>query len=343
MRRRIFRGVLICILGVGCFVLLYKLRMLFIPFGLAVLIAYLVYPLVNSLESRGVSRVSSIITVYAAGLILAGIFFALFIPALLRETKGFGVLVSAWGQALLEAPGRLARLSGRAALPVEIQRILFNTSQRVEHTIVHGLEKFVQELTDGLLDLIAILPSFIPAPFIAYYLIRDFELLKKSFLALLPPASRPSVVYLLREADIIFSRFLRGHLTISLIVGFLTGLGAAVIGLKFYLFIGIFTAVADLVPVFGPMIAAVPAVGIAFAESRVKGVIMLIVFLIVQQLEGSVLAPRLLGEQVGLHPLAVMLVLLAGGVLFGPLGLIFSVPAAGLLRVVLRCIWQRVV
>lgn len=343
MQRRIFRVVLICILGFGCFVLLYELRRLLIPFSLAVLIAYLVYPLVNNLESRGVSRVSSIMTVYAAGLILVGIFFALFIPALLKETKGFGTLISGWGQALLDAPGYLARLSGRVALPIEIQQILFDTSQRIEYAIVHALEKFIRELTDGLLSLIAILPSFILAPFIAYYLIRDYELLKKSFLALFPPASRASMVYLLREADVIFSRFLRGHLMISLIVGFLTGLGAAVIGLKFYLLIGIFTAVADLVPIFGPIIAAVPAVGIAFAENRIKGAVMLAIFLVVQQLEGSILVPRLLGEQVGLHPLAVMLVLLVGGALFGPLGLIFSVPAAGLLRIVLRCIWQKMV
>lgn len=343
MRRRILRVAIICIVGLVCIVLLYKLRALFVPFGLAVLIAYLVYPLINSLESRGVGRVPSIITVYAAGVVLAGIFFALFIPALLKETKGFGTILSDYSRALLDVPGYIARVSGRVSLPIEIQQILYETSRRIEQKIVLSLRKFTHELTDGLLRLISFLPSFILSPFIAYYIIRDFEHLKKRFLAFLPPASRSSALYLLREADAIFSSFVRGHLTVSLIVGFLTGAGAAVIGLRFYLLIGIFTAIADLVPVFGPIIAAFPVVGIAFTEGRIKGILMLAVFLIVQQLEGSILAPRLLGERVGLHPLAVMLVLLAGGYLFGPLGLIFGVPAAGLLRVVLRSIWEKVV
>ncbi len=343
MRRRVLRVILICLVGLVGGVLLYQVRSLFIPFGIAVLIAYLVYPLVNSLESRGVGRVPSIITVYAAGLILAGIFFALFIPALLKETKGFGAILSTYGRTLQDVPGYMDRISLRVSLPAEVQQILYETSQRIENAIVQGLRKFMRELTDGLLGLISLLPSFILAPFISYYIIKDFDHLKKRFLAVLPPGSRSSMIYLLREADAIFSRFLRGHLMISLIVGFLTGAGAAIIGLRFYLLIGIFTAIADLIPIFGPTIAAFPVVGLALAESRIKGILMLAVFLIVQQLEGSVLAPRLLGDQVGLHPLVVVLVLLTGGYLFGPLGLIFSVPVAGLLRVVLRVIWDKVI
>ncbi len=162
-----------------------------------------------------------------------------------------------------------------------------------------------------------------------------------AFLALLPEETRSELVRFMHEADLIFSKFLRGHLLVSALVGILTGLGAALIGLQFFLLIGIFTALADLVPFIGPFIAAFPVVGLALVEDRTKGILMLVIYLAVQQLEGCLLVPRLLGDQMGLHPLVIILVLLVGGYFFGPLGLIFAVPAACLLRVGLCMLWSR--
>lgn len=339
MQRRLVRITFLGAAGLAGGVLFYHLRFLFVPFGIALFLAYIIYPLVRSLEARGVNRVKAILTVYAAGLILAGLFLTLFLPALSREVKAFGKIIPVYAEAFLEIQSYLNRLSEQVFLPGEARQVLRETSVRIRNGIIQAMRDF----TEGMLALISLLPGFLLAPFLAYYFLKDSELLKKRALAMLPPGCRSDIVYLLREADLIFSRFLRGHLLISLIVGFLTGLGAALIGLRFSILIGIFTAVADLIPVFGPVLAAVPVLGLALAESQLKGVLMLGVFLFVQQLEGSILVPRLLGDRVGLHPLVIVFILLAGGYLFGPFGLIFGVPLAGLLRVVLRFIWSRVV
>ena len=111
-----------------------------------------------------------------------------------------------------------------------------------------GLYERMLSFAEGLLALIAQLPSFLLAPFLAYYMVKDYDHFKKRFLAFLPPEFRGDLVHFLREADLIFSNFLRGHLLVSAVVGFLTGLGAALIGLRFFLLIGIFTALADLIP-----------------------------------------------------------------------------------------------
>jgi predicted PurR-regulated permease PerM len=113
--------------------------------------------------------------------------------------------------------------------------------------------------------------------------------------------------------------------------------------MPFAVLIGLFTAVLDLIPYFGPLLAAIPVVGLALTISYWKGIAMLVIYIIVQQFEGSFLAPRLLGDRVGLHPVATVLVLLIGGNLAGPLGLIFAVPAAGLLRIILRYLWEKIV
>jgi predicted PurR-regulated permease PerM len=288
---------------------------------------------------RGVNRVKSIFTVYTAGLLLAGLFLALFVPALSREARAFGKIIPVYADTFLEFQDYLDHLSERVSLPGEARQILRETSGRIRNGILRAMRDFMERL----FGLVSLLPSFILAPFLTYYFLKDFEHLKKRALAMLPPGCRNDIVYLLREADLIFSRFLRGHLLISLMVGFLTGVGAALIGLPFSILIGIFTAIADLIPLFGPLLAAVPVIGLALAESRLKGFLMLIIFLLVQQLEGSVLVPRLLGDRVGLHPLAIVFILLAGGYLFGPVGLILAVPVAGLLRVALKFLWAKAV
>jgi predicted PurR-regulated permease PerM len=337
MKRQTFRIIVLCLVGLAAAAFVYLVRSLLVPFAIAALIAYLIYPLVRMLETRGVNRAKAILTVYAAGIILAGIFLLLFIPTLFKETRTFESILPVYSSTWMEFQNYLNRLSDRVLLPPEARQILTEMSSRIRS----GLYERMLSFAEGLLGLIAQLPSFLLAPFLAYYMVKDYEHLKKRFLAFLPPECRSDLVHFLREADLIFSKFLRGHLLVSAVVGFLTGLGAALIGLRFFLLIGIFTALADLIPFFGPAIAAFPVIGLALVENRMKGILMLIVYLAVQQLEGCFLVPRLLGDQMGLHPLAMVLVLLIGGYFFGALGLIFAVPVACLMRVGLRSLWDR--
>jgi predicted PurR-regulated permease PerM len=304
MKRQNFRIIVLCLIGLSAVVFLYAVRSLLIPFAIAALIAYLIYPLVRMLEIRGVNRAKAILTVYAAGIILVGIFLFLFIPTLFRETKTFEGILPVYGSTLIDVQTYLNHLSDRVLLPPEARQILVELSNRIRSGLYERLLSFAEDL----LGLIAQLPSFLLAPFLAYYMLKDYEHLKKRFLALLPPECRSDLIYFLREADLIFSKFLRGHLLVSVAVGFLTGLGAALLGLRFFLLIGIFTALADLIPFVGPTIAAFPVVGLALVENRTKGILMLIIYLAVQQLEGCVLVPRLLGDSMGLHPLTMVLV-----------------------------------
>ena len=339
MQRRTLSILILCLVGLFTGLFFYYVRFVFVPFGLAIIMAYIIYPLVRSLENRGVNRTKSILTVYAAGLIIAGIFFGFFVPALYQELKSFASIIPVYIETWARVQSFFDKLLTRTYLPPEAYQILKETIGDLRSSIFEGMRSFAQMLIEGLY----LLPSFLLALFLAYYIIRDFDHLKKKFLAFLPPNLRSDLLFLLREGDLIFSQFLRGHLLISLIVGFLTGIGAALLKIPFAILIGIFTAIADLIPVFGPILAAIPVVGFALSISSWKGVLMLGIFLLVQQIEGSILTPRLLGELVGLHPLATVFVLLVGGYLAGPLGLIFAVPAAGLLKVIIGFIWEKII
>jgi predicted PurR-regulated permease PerM len=339
MQHRTLRIIILCLIGLVVGAFLYYIRPLMVPFAIAALMAYMIFPLVRSLEARGVKRSTAIITVYAAGLFLVYIFIAFFIPATFNEAKAFGRILPVYVETWEKAQGYFDSISKRISLPAEGRQILRETVGHIRKGLLQGIRGFAQ----GLIGAISLLPSLILAPFLAYYFIKDSDHIKKTVLAFLPPSCRNDLQFLIREGDLIFSQFLRGHLLISAIVGLLTGAGAALINMPFAVLIGLFTAVLDLIPYFGPLLAAIPVVGLALTISYWKGIAMLVIYIIVQQFEGSFLAPRLLGDRVGLHPVATVLVLLIGGNLAGPLGLIFAVPAAGLLRIILRYLWEKIV
>lgn len=339
MECRTLRIFILCLIGLAAGVFLYYIRSLLIPFAIAALMAYIIFPLVRSLESRGVQRSRAIFTVYGALILLLGIILFLFVPAMFDEVKDFAEIFPVYAETWEDSREYFNHLLNRISLPLDVRQILLETIKNIRKEILQGMRGFAGAAVGA----IALLPSFILAPFLAYYMVKDFSRIKKAFLGILPPNYRNDMLILVREGDIIFSQFLRGRLLISMIVGFLTGVGAALINMPFAVLIGLFTAIADLIPFFGPILAAIPVVGLALTISYWKGMLMLGIFLFVQQIEASYLTPCLLGDRVGLNPLATIFVLLVGGYVAGPLGLIFAVPVAGLLRVVLHYLWEKIV
>ena len=339
MEHRTLRIFILCLIGLAAGVFVYYIRSILIPFAIAALLAYIIYPLVRSLESRGVQRSKAIFTVYGALTIFLGIILFLFVPAMFDEAKNFANIFPVYAETWEAAREYFNRLSSRMSLPSEVWQILMGTIKDIRQGILRGMRDFA----DTAVGTVSLLPSFIIAPFLAYYMVKDFRQIKKACLGILPPNYRKDVLILAREGDIIFSQFLRGRLLISIIVGFLTGVGAALINMPFAALIGLFIAISDMIPYFGAILASIPVVGLALTINYWQGLLMLGFIVLVQQIEASFLSPRLLGDRVGLNPLITVFVLLVGGYVAGPLGLIFAVPVAGILRVVLLYLWEKIV
>ncbi len=121
----------------------------------------------------------------------------------------------------------------------------------------------------------------------------------------------------------------------------MTTAAMALLGVEFALMLGIFAGLAEIIPYFGPIIGAVPAVGLAILKSKWLAVKVAIAFLVIHQLEGNIISPKILGDKVGLHPLVVIFSLLAGGELYGLPGMLLAVPAAAILRVIVRFALQK--
>jgi predicted PurR-regulated permease PerM len=224
-------------------------------------------------------------------------------------------------------------------LPNQVAQVIDENLAHVEVFVVERLRVFLQTLP----EMLASLSLFILSPVLAIYFLADWKRLNKGCLRLVPQKWRVEWQRLLQDINHVVRRFIRGDLIVAVVVGILTGIGVKLVGMDYALLIGIICGVFDLIPYFGPVIGAVPSILLGLTHSPIMGLKIAIVIIVVQQLESDVISPKLMGDSVGLHPLLIVFVLLAGGELAGFWGMLFSVPIAAVLRVILRHIYFRLV
>ncbi len=329
LRARVIGFAILLIAGLF---LLYWVREVLIPFFWAALLAYLLVRPVRYLEERRFSRSKAILLIY---LLVAGTFLlvlALLIPAILRELAEFAEAIP---QYVGFYQGWLQKIQYGyqcSILPDAVRQAVDQALGRTEERAVTAISDFLEDLIRGYSTLAVLIIS----PILSFYILKDIELIKRRFSAFLPAQWRGDVLAVLMEIDAVLLGFIRGNVFVCLIVGTLTALILGVIGVNFALLLGIIAGIAELIPYFGPFLAALPAIGIALLESPRLAIYTLITLLVVQQLEGSVIAPKIIGDNVGLHPLVVVFALFAGGKLWGMMGLLIAVPLAAIFRVVLN-------
>lgn len=174
--------------------------------------------------------------------------------------------------------------------------------------------------------IVSSLSKVLLSPLLAFYLLRDRRKIAAGLTLLLPVQHRARGVRAAREMRRETAAYLRGQLLLSLAVGGMTGLGLLLTGTPGWLLLGVMMGILELVPYIGPFIAGVPAVLLALQGGWVKALWTLAVLVVIQEVEGAVLSPRLLGGATSLHPMTVLLLVSAGGMIAGALGMVMVIP-----------------
>lgn len=309
------------------------------PFVLALVLAYVLDPLVDVLEGRGVGRSLAI-------LVLA-------LPVIGAVGIGLGVGLPALGHQIAElierAPALLDRfadwlqaLDDRAAawrLPPVARELVAQIRNLDQAAVVDFLRERQEEIAlrgwagvlglgRGLGSVLSVLGYVVLTPVLTFYLLRDWDRLTRSVRELLPRSRRDGIEAFVADYDRLLSRYLRGQVTVALIVGSITAVGLALLQFPYAFLIGVIVAVFGLVPYLGLVLSLIPAVVIALVSGAVVANLLKVAFVygVAQALEGAVISPRIVGESVGLHPVWVVLVLAVGGFYFGFVGLLIGVP-----------------
>jgi len=333
------RVAVLVVLAAGLAFFLYLVRGVLAPFVLALVVAFVLEPPVRLLESRGVGRPTAIALVYVVvgGAVI--VFLLWLIPLLVSQLTVLAETLPSLGRRV-EAfiAGAQARYA-QYELPPQVRQV-------VEEAVVTAqvrLLRAVQAAIEGLLRAVSAVAVLLLAPFLAYYLLRDRDLVRRWVLRMLPMNVRRETLQALAEANRVVSGYIRGQLVVALAVGLLVGAGTWLLGLPFSAILGIVAGVANIIPYFGPVIGAVPAVLLALLESPLLALETVAVFLVIQQIDNLFITPRVLGDHVGLHPLVVIFSLLAGAELFGLPGAVLAVPVVAVGKVFLKHLYGRLV
>lgn len=340
-------------LAVGVLVLLYAswrvfarpVGVLLAPALLALLIVYLLNPVVTALERRGVPRWLGTGIAYLGFLGILGTVLALVVPRFVTQLTNFAEFVPELGERLVEGTnealerlGLSARLSTSLSgdtIAEEIQRFLSAEENRSAVLAVLG---GISGLAMGIVHLLVV---FIAGPFIALYSLIDLPRLRRFGRRLIPPRYRAEVEVVSRDLSQVVGGFVRGQLIVATFVGVATSIGLSIIGLPFWLVVGFIAGVTNLVPLIGPFVGGLIGVVIALViEGPGLAVLVVIVVTIVQQLDGHVVSPLVMGRTVRMHPLMVLLALLLAGTLYGIFGMLVAVPLAAGAKVLVSHLWQ---
>lgn len=310
----------------------YLARAVLAPFLLAAALAYLLGPLVEWLHRRGLGRPWAILVSYGlVGLVVSLLVFFV-APRLIGELDRLSGLVPMYAQRaeglIRSAQERYRRLD----VPPPVRQAL---DEAVRHAQGAALGS-IRAATRAMLSLFASAWSLVLAPFLAYYILLDLPVFRSRLLTALPPGARQRFVLLLRDLDRVVAGFVRGQLLLAASVGALVVIAGWLIGLPFAMTLGLTAGLGELIPYVGPVLGAIPALAVAASRSVGTFLETAGAFLVIQQMESALLAPKIVGQSTGLHPLAVVFALLAGERFFGLPGLLLGVPVMAALRVLIQ-------
>jgi len=314
--------------------LLYLLSPILTPFLIAALLAYLGDPLVDRLELRKLPRTLAVslvfVVIVAVLLILALILIPRIESQIVQLIEKLPVYLD-WARERVQllAPADV-QLPDSAALKASLHDYIGQAG---------GVLAYLwASLTKSSMALLAWLANLVLIPVLTFYLLRDWDHLVEGARSLLPRNSAKVWIGLMQESDIVLGAFLRGQLLVMFALGIIYTTGLWFVGLDFALLIGMLAGIVSFVPylglIVGILVAGVSAVLQFHGYAELPWVIL--VFVVGQLLEGSVLTPRLVGERIGLHPVAVMFAVMAGAQLYGFFGILLALPVAAIAMVLLR-------
>ncbi|WP_130619424.1 AI-2E family transporter [Dyella amyloliquefaciens] len=322
---------------------LWLLAPVLMPFAFAAMLAYLGDPLADRLERLGLGRTLAVSIVFIVLLLLAIGALLLLIPLISRQIDN-----------LVQNLPHYVDWARNTALPwvqakLHLDPSAFDTDRLVEQFKEHigsvgdAASTVIGKISRSSLGVIAWLTNLVLIPVVAFYLLRDWDRLVAWIDRMLPRSIEPTVAHLAREADSVLGAFVRGQLLVMLALGIFYGAALTIMGLSVGPLIGMVAGLLSFVPYLGFIVGFGSALIAALVQYGDWSHVLMVVgiFTVGQLLEGYVLVPRLVGEKIGLHPVAVIFAVLAGGYLFGFLGVLLALPAASVILVVLRYLIER--
>jgi predicted PurR-regulated permease PerM len=294
------------------------------------LLAYLTDPLASFLEGRGLSRLAATTVIFLAIVALLAGGVVVLLPLVKGEITNFAA-----GAGTGKATAVIRQIED-----VIMERLGFLGLGEVN--LIEKSQHIMKNMGNKLLGYTKNIPGIITSsliiPFIMSFLLKDGRDIIKQFVSLMPNRHFELTLTLIHKTDKQLGGYIRGQLIDSAIIGLLSGFALWVLDVKYFIIIGVFTGIANLVPFIGPIVGAVPAVIIALIDTGglSKPLAVVAAFTIVQLIDNAAVKPIVVAKMVSLHPIIVLLAVIIGGKFFGIMGMLLSIPVVGIAKVVIQ-------
>lgn len=309
------------------------LKAVFAPFLIAMIISYVLNPIVVLLNRRKVPRTVAVLLIYMVFLGSLTVVFMNLIPTFMTQLTELNEHIPEF---TLRTQGMIDRFNESEMLPDSVRSGINNSLYKLEL----GISDWVSNYLNGIGSKLSVVFIALIIPFVAFYILKDFQLIEKTVLTVVPKKHRRQITRLLFEIDEALGNYIRGQFLVCMIIGLMAYIGYWIIDMPYPLLLASVVAVFNIIPYLGPYLGAAPAALMAASISWRMVLYVLIVNWLCQLLEGNVISPQVVGRSLHMHPLMIIFALLVGGQVAGVPGLILAVPFFAVVKVIVSHVSQ---
>lgn len=312
----IFKGLLI----LAVFWMIYFLKDVFVLVLLSFILSTALSPLVDRIEKRKIPRSISVLMVYVSAGFIVYLMFLAIVPNVLIQINSISQNKSFYIEEATEVFNNA---------PDPIKEGIRDLPSKIKDVSVNGFLSGALGIFNGIFGFITVLV-------LAFYFLLDKDSIDNLIVRYFPENYKRRGSRVLKKISRNMSLWFRGQIALSLIIGFISYIGLLVIGVKYALTLAVWVAFTELIPIIGPILGGIPAVLIASTDSLNKGVYVILLYIVIQSLEGHILVPQVMKKALGLSSAFIIISILIGARLFGVLGIILAVPVGSALSVILE-------
>ncbi|MCL6087902.1 MAG: AI-2E family transporter [Actinobacteria bacterium] len=334
-----FIGLIIIVAGI--FYVLSLMKIAIIPGIIGIFIAYMLVPVVKLLRKK-IKKIWAVIITYIIFLLLVFVLFFFIVPLVFEEFRSVVIKLPIYihrfsiflnnliqNNAFLK---NIETITGTKILPensFEVTQFLISKLNLSDFNIFRG----ATSLTISIFNIIL---NFIIGPLLGFYILKDSDKFILTFLKIIPRRGKYTAITIINRINNVFENYIRGQLIDAFIIAILITIGMMLLKIEFSMLIGVMTFVFSLIPVIGPIIPIIPAAIFALLTSPVKALIVIIIFIGVHLINYFFISPHIMKSRTGVHPGLVLFSLIAGGALFGWLGIFLAIPVVAIIQEVFK-------
>lgn len=307
---------------------------LFFPVIIAGVFYYIFRPIVRYFDKKKISRYIAIAFVYLFLFICISILISIVWPYIQQQVSEFSAFPNE----------KLKEVENKTVDIMNLFNFYSLSHDQLRQLLLYYLQKITVWVSSGFISnftsVTKVASYFIITPFILFYFLKDDRQMSQKFLKLVPINYDTETKKIMKDIDDVLSGYISGQVLIALIVGFLIGIGYLIIGLNYAVLLAIIAFIFNLIPFCGPLISTIPALFIGLADSPFMAFKVICVVIIVHLLDLNLISPRIVGLRLNIHPITIILLLVASISLFGFLSLFFIIPLYAVLKTLTLDLWE---